>query len=197
VPIKDLIFEHRLYLPSAGAAIAASAGVFFFSERFFRQKGAWKVLAAAVVIFVLPLSIAAYERNKVWKNEVTLYEDAVKKSPAKERVRYNLAWAYHRNGELDKAIKEYKADLLLAPGKDKAHYNLGLIYRSMGKNDEAERHFLEALRIKPDPVAYYNLAMLYHSGGDIDKAIASYEAALMANQHEDALYNPGRPHGKR
>lgn len=191
VPIKDLIFEHRLYLPSAGAAIAASAAVFLFSERFLRQ-GPWKVLAAAALIFVLPLSIAAYERNKVWKNEVTLYEDAVKKSPAKERVRYNLAWAYHRNGELDKAIEEYKATLALAPDKDKAHYNLGLIYQGRGKKDEAERHFLEALRIKPEPVAYYNLAMLYHSSGEIDKAIASYEAAVKARPaYEDALYNLG------
>ena len=192
IPIKDLIFEHRLYLPSAGAAIAASAAVFLFSERFFRHQRAWKVLVAAALIFVLPLSIAAYERNKVWKNEVTLYEDAVKKSPAKERVRYNLAWAYHRNGELDKAVEEYKADLIFAPDKEKAHYNLGLIYQSRGKKDEAERHFLEALRIKPDPVAYYNLAVLYHSRGEIDKAITSYEAAVKARPvYEDALYNLG------
>ena len=192
VPIKDLIFEHRLYLPSAGAAIAASAAVFLFSEKFFSRASAWKVLAAAVVLFVLPLSVAAFERNKVWKNEVTLYEDAVKKSPSKERVRYNLAWAYHRNGELDRAIEEYSADLRLAPDKDKAHYNLALIYRGMGKREEAQRHFLEALRIKPDPVAYYNLAMLYHSAGELDPAIASYEAALKARPgYEDALYNLG------
>lgn len=188
IPIKDLIFEHRLYLPAAGAAIAASAAVFFMAERFSGNAG--KVLVAACVILVLPLSVSAYLRNGVWKNEVTLYEDAVTKSPAKERVRYNLAWAYHRAGEFDKAIEQYNEDLRLAPQKDKAHYNLGLIYRDRGDKQKAERHFIEALRIKPDPTGHYNLAMLYHSGGELDKAISYYEKAIMAKpDYEDAHYN--------
>jgi tetratricopeptide (TPR) repeat protein len=192
IPIKDLIFEHRLYLPMAGGAIAASAAIFFVSERLFKAGNAGWVLAGACVLFVLPLSVSAYTRNGVWKNEVTLYEDAVRKSPGKERVRYNLAWAYHRAGALDKAIEQYNENLRLAPEKDKAHYNLALIYRGRGERALAERHFLEALRIKPDPAAYYNLGMLYHSGGDLDRAISSYEKALEARPgYEDAHYNLG------
>jgi tetratricopeptide (TPR) repeat protein len=190
IPIKDLIFEHRLYLPVAGAAISASAAIFFMVERFSNARNAGKILVAACVILVLPLSVSAYMRNGVWKNEVTLYEDAVTKSPAKERVRYNLAWAYHGAGELDKAIEQYNEDLRLAPEKDKAHYNLGLIYRDRGDKQLAERHFIEALRIKPDPAGQYNLAMLYHSGGELDKAISYYEKAIMARpDYEDAHYN--------
>ena len=190
IPIKDLIFEHRLYLPMAGAAIAASAAVFFIAERFSGAASAGRVLAAACVLLVLPLSVSAHMRNGVWENEVTLYEDAVRKSPGKERVRYNLAWAYHRNGDLDKAIEQYKEDLLLDPDKGKAHYNLALIYSERGQRPLAERHFLEALRIKPDPVADYNLAMLYHSGGELDKAISHYEKAILLRPYyEDAHYN--------
>ncbi|OGP14932.1 MAG: hypothetical protein A2052_05380 [Deltaproteobacteria bacterium GWA2_54_12] len=190
VPIKDLIFEHRLYLPGAGAAIAASAAVFFIAERFSRAANAGRILAAACVILVLPLSVSAYARNGVWKNEVTLFEDAVSKSPAKERVRYNLAWAYHRTGELDKAVEQYNESLRLDPEKNKTHYNLGLIYRDRGEKEKAERHFIEALRIKPDPAGHYNLAMLYHSGGELDKAISHYEKAIMARpDYEDAHYN--------
>ncbi|MBI2401073.1 MAG: tetratricopeptide repeat protein [Deltaproteobacteria bacterium] len=192
VPIKDLIFEHRLYLPAAGAAIVASAAVFFIAGRFSRAENAGRTLAAACVLLVLPLSVSAYMRNGVWNSEVTLYEDAVAKSPAKERVRYNLAWAYHRAGELDKAIEHYNEDLRLAPEKDKAHYNLGLIYRDRGEKEKAERHFTEALRRKPDPAGYYNLAMLYHSGGELDKAISSYEKAITGKpDYEDAHYNLG------
>lgn len=190
VPIKDLIFEHRLYLPSAGAAIAASAAIFFIMKRFSRAIDAGRILAAACVILVLPLSVSAYMRNGVWNNEVTLYEDAVAKSPAKERVRYNLAWAYHRTGELDKAIEQYNEALRLDPEKNKTHYNLGLIYRDRGEKPLAERHFTEALRIKPDPAGHYNLAMLYHSGGELDKAISSYEKAITGRpDYEDAHYN--------
>ncbi|CAG1065372.1 TPR repeat-containing protein YrrB [uncultured bacterium] len=191
VPIKDLIFEHRLYLPSAGAAIAASAGVFFLADRF-TGMSALRALAAACVVLVLPLSVSAYMRNGVWENEVTLFEDAVSKSPAKERPRYNLAWAYHRKGELDKAIEHYSGTLRLAPEKEKAHYNLGLIYQGRGETEKAERHLLEALRIKPEPAAYYNLAMLYHSSGGLERAISSYRDAIAAKPgYEDAHYNLG------
>lgn len=192
VPIKDLIFEHRLYLPMAGASIAASAAIFLFSEKFLKARNAGKILAAACVLLVLPLAVSAYARNGVWKNEVTLYEDAVRKSPGKERVRYNLAWAYHRNGELDKAVEQYKENLLLKPEKDKAHYNLALIYQGRGDRQLAERHFLEALRIKPNHAAQYNLAMLYHSGGELDRAISYYEKAILSKpDFEDAHYNLG------
>jgi Flp pilus assembly protein TadD len=192
VPIKDLIFEHRLYLPSAGAAIAASAGVFFLVDRLPVKMSALRALAAACVLLVLPLSVSAYMRNGVWENEITLFEDAVSKSPAKERPRYNLAWAYHREGELDKAIEHYSETLRLAPEKDKAHYNLGLIYQGRGDTSKAERHFLEALRLKPEPAAYYNLAMLYHSSGDLERAISSYMDAIAAKPgYENAHYNLG------
>lgn len=192
VPIKDLIFEHRLYLPSVGAALAASAAVFFIAGRVFRRQSAWAVFAAAVLVLVLPLSAASYLRNDVWENGITLYEDAARKSPDKERVRYNLAWAYHKAGALDRAIEEYTAALRLAPDKDKTHYNLAQIYSGRGEKDKAERHFLEALRIKPGPVAYYNLALLYHSKGELDRSIASFEAAVRLDPaYEDALYNLG------
>jgi tetratricopeptide (TPR) repeat protein len=192
VPIKDLIFEHRLYLPSAGAAIAASAAVFFLVGRLQAKVSAGRALAAACVLLVLPLSVSAYMRNGVWENEVTLFEDAVSKSPGKERPRYNLAWAYHRNGELDKAIEHYSETLRLAPEKEKAHYNLGLIYQGRGDTVKAERHLLEALRLKPEPAAYYNLAMLYHSSGDLERAISSYREAIAAKPgYEDAHYNLG------
>lgn len=191
VPIKDLIFEHRLYLPMAGLSIAASSALFMAAGALLPAMDARKALIAGCVIFVLPLSVAAYLRNGVWKNEVTLYEDAVRKSPGKERVRYNLAWAYHRNGQLDKAIEEYYEDLKLDPRKEKAHYNLALIYRDRKDREKAEYHFLEALRITPsNPVAHYNLAMLYHSTGDLDRAIESYNKAVEAKpDYEDAHYN--------
>lgn len=190
VPIKDLIFEHRMYLPMAGTSIAASS-IVFLALSLAPSLDERKRLAVACLVLVLPLSIAAYARNNVWKNEITLYEDAVMKAPGKERVRYNLAWAYHRNGHMDKAIEQYNEDLKIDPERDKAHYNLALIYRERKDAQKAEHHFLETIRIKPQhPVAHYNLAMLYHSSGDLDRAIASYNRAVEVNPgYEDARYN--------
>ena len=187
VPIKDLVFEHRLYLPSVGAAIAASAAIFLAAGR----APSWKALAAACVLLVLPLSIAAFQRNKVWQSGVALYEDAVKKSPDKERVRYNLAWEYHMAGEIDKAVAQYYEVLKIAPGKHKAHFNLGAIFMTRGDNGRAKTHFLEAARLDPkDPYVYNNLAAIYHNEKEIGRAIEMYRLAVQANpRYEDASYN--------
>ncbi|MDP2688983.1 MAG: tetratricopeptide repeat protein [Deltaproteobacteria bacterium] len=196
IPIKDIIFEHRLYLPSVGAAFSFAALAFYAVSRL---RGRWKVsfttAAAALVLFIIvPLTAASYRRNSVWKDEVTLHEDTVRKSPGKERAHYNLAWAYQRKGELEKAIVHYEENIRLKPDKDKAHYNLALIYQGrQGRGDagRAMAHFREAVRLKPDnAVAYYNMAMLYWEKGEARAAVDAYNAAIAIDPaYGNAHYN--------
>lgn len=195
IPIKDIIFEHRLYLPSIGASLAfSSAALYLFESLKKRYAFGISTVTAAFVItafMALPLGAATYMRNSVWENEVTLYEDILKKSPNKERVRYNLAWAYHKRGEKDKAVVSYYEDLKLEPNKDRAHYNLALIFQEKGEREKAIFHYAETLRIKPDNVdAYYNLATLYHEKNDTDSAIRCLLSALnLKPAFENAHYN--------
>src|SRR3990170_8218968 len=191
IPIKDLIFEHRLYLPGAGAAIAASAVIFLLFGLSKSPRAVRNGFAASIAALVMPLALATYERNKVWQNGVTLYEDAVAKSPEKERVRYNLAWSYHLSGDIDKAVAAYYDDLRLDPDKQKAHYNLGKIFMDRREYGRAKRHFGEAARIDPtDAYAYYNLASLHLFENDIGNAIKFYTKSVEAMpQYENANYN--------
>ncbi len=191
IPIKDVIFEHRLYLPSFGAALAFSAAA-FYAARKIRPTG--DIIRPAVIIVLLtavPLGAATYRRNSVWENEATLYEDAVRKSPDKERVRYNLAWAYQTRGETDKALKQYLEDLRLDPKKEKAHYNIAVIYQTRGDGGEALRHFAEAVRLNPaNAIAYYNMALIYQAKGDTKSAVLCNLQAVAINPgYEDAHYN--------
>ncbi|MFQ5735518.1 MAG: tetratricopeptide repeat protein [Thermodesulfobacteriota bacterium] len=195
IPIKDIIFEHRLYLPSVGAAVFFSSAAFYGVSRARERAltGLSYSVAAVVLILVVavPLAAASYRRNMVWRDEVSLYEDTVSKSPGKERAHYNLAWAYHRRGELDRAIEQYKDTLRLKPDKDKAHYNLALIYQGRKDFKNAEMHFREALRLKPgNAVGWYNLAMLYWSAGDAGRAVEAYKESIRLNPaDENAHYN--------
>jgi len=195
IPIKDVIFEHRLYLPSVGAAIVFSSLAFYVISRFGKGVSRLSFTKAAIVLAVVvgvPLATAAHARNSVWRSEVSLHEDTASKSPEKERAHYNLAWAYHRAGRLDRAEEEYKQVLRLKPDKAKAHYNLALIYQSRGMDDEALAHFKEAARIDPatSSVAWYNMALIYWSRHDAAAAIDAYKRAIAVNPaYEDAHYN--------
>ncbi|MBI5641948.1 MAG: tetratricopeptide repeat protein [Deltaproteobacteria bacterium] len=197
IPIKDIIFEHRLYLPSPGMAIAFSSFALFlaglFKARFGLKASSSAVTIALLLVTAAPLGAASYVRNKVWVNEIRLFEDIVRKSPKKERVRYNLAWVYQVRGKKEKAIEQYKESIKLEPNKDKSHYNAALIYQSMNDNVNAIAHFKEAVRISPkNAVAYYNMAASYVEMGDRPAAIECYKEAIRINPgYEDAQYNIG------
>ncbi|MBI4949939.1 MAG: tetratricopeptide repeat protein [Deltaproteobacteria bacterium] len=191
IPIKDLIFEHRLYLPSAGAALFTATAIFFLKDRIAPGLKTAAFTALAVAVLATPLGVATYMRNSLWSDEAAIFEDAARKSPGKERVHYNLAWAYQRKGENDRAIAHYKETIRLKPDKDKAHYNLAVLYQTTGDNAGALEHFKEVVRLSPNnAVARYNMAAIYHDMGDDPGAIESYSEAIRINPgYGDAHFN--------
>jgi len=153
IPIKDVIFEHRLYLPG--------------------------ILVIVLIIMILPLSVATYHRNQVWKDEVALWTDVVKKSPEKARGYDNLGVAYYQQGQINEAIKEYKTAIRLDPNSHDAHYDLAVAYNKQGRIDDAVEEFNTTLRLKPNIAEiHYNLGLVYSRHGRIDEAIKAYTEAL-------------------
>ena len=195
VPIQDVIFEHRLYLPSVGVFMAFTAGVFYAFER----KGLKSVHAAYLLVVIsVVLSGAAYKRNLAWADDVTLWEDVVRKSPAKARSHYNLGAAYYSEGRTDDAIAGYGEAIRLKPDFAKAYYNLANLYAGEGRLDEAVKEYTEALRFKPDYVkAHNNLGVAYGRKGLTDLAMEEFRAALRQNpDYAEAHSNLGSAYFK-
>ncbi|MFZ3072328.1 MAG: tetratricopeptide repeat protein [Thermodesulfobacteriota bacterium] len=90
---------------------------------------------------------AAFKRNPVWDNEVTLGEDIIAKAPQKPKSRFNLGNAYYIAKRLPDAIKEFEAAVYLNPFYSEAHYNLGIAYGDNGQSDLAYRHMQEGMRL--------------------------------------------------
>ncbi|MEK7699479.1 MAG: tetratricopeptide repeat protein, partial [Planctomycetota bacterium] len=186
IPIRDVIFEHRVYLPSVGAITAFSMAVFYvfhfiiqrsrISTSYFSLPTSYFFLLSSIVIV---LSIATYERNIIWQDRVSLWEDVVSKSPKKVRGHINLGVAYDDKGLTDKAIEKYQIALGIKPDYAEAHINLGVAYNNKGLSDKAVEEYRIALGIKPDYAeAYYNLGIAYKDKGLTDKAIEEYRIAL-------------------
>ena len=93
--LPDFIFEHRIYLPLAGAAFVTALLAERVVRRIFRDDpaGRWVLLAAATPVLVV-LFFATQSRNKVWASDETLWEDAAKKAPNKPRPLTNLGLFY-------------------------------------------------------------------------------------------------------
>ena len=186
VPIRDVIFEHRLYLPSIGAIIAFTSGV-LYGVSYARERLNIKIsLTLATCILLLatafPLGIAAYKRNFIWKDEITLWKDVVRKSPNKARGHNNMGLAYYNQKRLDGAMKEFMNAISLNPDYAEAHNNLGLVYYNKGRVDDAIKEYLTALELNPNfAMAHNNLGLVYYNKGRVDDAIKEYLTALGLN----------------
>jgi tetratricopeptide (TPR) repeat protein len=180
IPIRDVIFEHRVYLPSVGffiAVIAAiGAGMERWGERVAYTK---KVVVYFMLSVMLVLSGATYARNAVWKDSLRLWGNTIEGSPNKARPHLNLGNAYNAKGRLDEEIKEYEIALKLNPHYVEVHNNLGLAYNAQGRTDEAINEYKIALKLNPDYAdPHYNLGLAYIAQDRIDEAINEYKIML-------------------
>ncbi len=194
IPIPMLIDEYRVYLPSVGAFMAIATGIFMLVEELRNKMPQIRSVAMPLFfLIILVLSATTFARNIVWKKEITLWEDAAKKSPNKSRPHNNLGTFYKNLGRLDDSLREYQTALLLNPDYADARNNLGLVFFRRGRIDQAIEQYLIALKLNPDYAdAHYNLGLAFFNKGWIDKAIEQYQIALKLNpDHTDAHNNLG------
>ncbi|MFQ5672707.1 MAG: tetratricopeptide repeat protein [Nitrospinales bacterium] len=175
ISLDNVIYEHRLYLPSVGFFIALMFGFFHVVGKpaIFKLTGFF--LGLLVVIFV----IGTYHRNQVWKDEVTLWADVAAKSPGKGRAHYNLGLALALRGTVGPAVMEYNRALTIDPKNVEARLNLGVAYLQMNFPEKAVEQYRLALALRPDYAdAYYNLGVAYAQLEKKDKAAAYYRKTL-------------------
>ena len=179
VPIKDVMFEHRVYLPSFGWALAVVAAVSYGMERWGRGAGEDAALAAAVVFIGLTIVLAgaAVKRNGVWRDGVALWEDMVRKSPDMPAGTFALGYAYYQSKRYEEAIAQFKAVIRDVPEFAEAYNNLGNTYHAMDRYEEAAVEYAGAIKLKPDDSKIYlNLGLALADSGDIVGAVAACEA---------------------
>ncbi len=187
IPIRDVIFEHRLYLPSLGFFLALTSGIVLAATK---GEKAIRPLRYSMLFLIVAFSVAAYARNALWKDSLKLCEDVVRKSPNKSDPHNCLGLVYAERGYLDKAIKEYVTALAINSDNPEAHNNLGVAYEKQGYLEEAIDEYLAALRSAPYyPDARNNLGYAYHKQGHIDKAVHEYLFALKINPNLADTHN--------
>ena len=157
IPIsQNVIFEHRTYLPGFGFFLAMTCAFFYF----FREQ--YLKIALIILLMVAAVNTAlTYQRNKIWKNEYTLWDDCLKKSPDKARVNNNFGTTLSDKGKFVQAIYYYNKAILLAPDY-LPYYNRGKAYSKLGQYQRSIEDYNEAIRLKPDYAnAYDNRGFAY------------------------------------
>jgi len=167
-----IIFEHRTYLPSMLVCLVAVA----LAYRHIRWR--WGTVVALCAM-VAVCSVWTYERNRVWRDDVALWSDCVRKSPSKARPHNSLGAALARQGRLEAAMSHYSRALEIKPNFAEPHCNLGTALVHQDRLEEAVSHFLKALEIKPDYAkAHNNLGSALARQGKLEEAMSHFTEAL-------------------
>ncbi|MBI3802279.1 MAG: tetratricopeptide repeat protein [Nitrospirae bacterium] len=197
--IIETLFEHRLYLPSIGLFISVSA-VLLAGPITFKRVLPLRWGFGGIAVAVLCLSIATYQRNGIWKDEMTLWGDVVKKSPAKARGYNNLGIAYAKHKRFDEAEAAFEKSIALKPDDANALNNLGNVYKNHGQIAKAIEAYQGAIRINPALYrSYYNIGVVYEKEGHLEEAITFYQKALLLSSEDDLgeiYFNIGNTYAK-
>lgn len=195
IPIVDVIFEHRVYLPSAGFFLAVtSAAAGLIARRATTRKRAWIALA----VIGLVLTTATIRRNTVWLDELRLWEDTAGKSPHKPRVLNNLATYYLARNMPGKAIDPLLKALEREPGSPESLNNLGLLLDQVpevrGRYDNGRKYLngdnsVNVRFITPwAACTRNNLGLVYELQGNRTKAVELYEKAAALDPANEAAW---------
>jgi protein O-mannosyl-transferase len=183
IPIADVIFEHRIYLPSVGLFTAMVVSIVRLVDVYVSKKPATIVLVALIFLSI-SLTGASYARNNVWRDEITIWSDVVMKSPMKARAHNNLGFAFEKRGLYNKALEHLTRAISLNLVFDDAYYNRGNVYCKMGQYDLAIYDYTQTIMINPLHVnAYNNRGILVSLKGNYDQAINDFNMALMINPY--------------
>ncbi len=188
VPIKDVIFEHRLYLPMAGFSFFLAAGIFYIFKGRHQQ---WALIALAVLVG--GYSLLTYQRNKVWRSEYTLWDDVIHKAPRLARAYLNRGAASHMRGDIDPAFQDYNKAIELGMDDPIVFNNRGMIFQSRGDIRAALADYDEGIRLNPLYAGIWNSrGVADRAIGDLDAAIRDFSMAVKINRYyTTAIFNRG------
>ena len=90
IPIRDVVFEHRTYLPNLGLAILSAWILFDLLPR----RMSMRVVTVLSLVIVIALGVTTWRRNQVWRDPITLWTSNTEEAPTKVRAWVHLGNYY-------------------------------------------------------------------------------------------------------
>ena len=169
-------------------------GLFFFiakilSPKFESPKS--KVVVLSILIgYSIVFSVITFQRNKVWKDTLTLFDDIILKDPTIYQAYTSRGLA--RVGKDDKgAMEDYNESIRLNPNYVEALINRGVLRARQKNHQGALEDYNEVIRVDPTIFkAYYNRGNAKGILKDIQGSIEDYTSAIRVHpDYPEAYFN--------
>jgi tetratricopeptide (TPR) repeat protein len=99
------------------------------------------------VFFLTANAYGIYQRNKVWKDERSLWHDVTIKSPKNGRGHMNYGLALMADGDYTNAEISFNKALEYVPNYSSIYTNLGILKNAIGDKESADKYFKKSLSL--------------------------------------------------
>ena len=183
IPFAEVLNDHRSFIPYMGLTMAFVFGVKYlldtYLSHFIAQKRTKVALLVLGALFLAGNAYGVYNRNKVWKDELSLWKDVTLKSPKNGRGFMNYGLALMASGDLDNAEINYNKALDLRPNYSYIYTNLAILQAAKGDKVTAENNFKKAISFQQHAYThmyYYGRFLL--GEGRYDEAIDAFTQVM-------------------
>jgi len=184
-PFDDVIFEHRLYLPMAGFCIFLVSSLYELLGRH-----SLKYMLAIVALIVLGNTVLTYQRNQIWKDDISLWSDVTMKSPHKARGYNNLGLAFEHDRKFFEAIADFDKAIEINDRYAEGYNNRAGVYNQINNFAQAIADYDKAIELTPFYAeAYYNRGVAYASRGFLTQAFLDFNKAIKLYPNYAKAYN--------
>ncbi len=174
---------------AAAATVALRYGLARLAEA--RRRPARLVAGGGAAALVALLATLAWQQATIYEDEHLFYSHIVSYNPVARSAHHNRGLWLHKQGRSEEALADFHRELQNRPDYDNPHVSIGIIHDQANRFVEAEKHYRNALRIKPhNKEALNNLPLLLvrrgqgeEQQGRIKEAEALYQQALQVVPH--------------
>ena len=194
VVLAEVTNDHRYFIGFIGLNLAV---LWTIARLLGRAPASLARLAPFVAVAVLIAHAAGtHFRNRVWRNDETLWADVAQKSPRNGRGLMNYGLALMKRGRLTEARDLFIRAQQFTPFYSYLEVNLGIVNAALGDHAAAERHYRRGLDLDgsvPVTHRYYARWLLERGRGvealpHVQALVAISPADIDAKRQLMALY---------
>ena len=179
--------DRYTYIPMIGLTIALVWGLSEILKPWLRIQVA---LATAAVAACFTLT---WFQVQTWRDDISLYQHAIRVVPDNYLARFNLAAVLEAQGRTDDAVTLLREAVRVRPYYVPARAELGQLLAVEGHPDEAVRELQAAVELRPDDaIARFRFGSVLGSLGRVNEAEEEFAQAIrLQPDNADAHYNLG------
>ena len=190
IPLRDLAFEHRMYLPLAVVLTGLVLGVYHFCVC--QGVAVQRRVQGLIILSVLISSVWGYltwERNRAYHSPLLMWQDVITKRPDNPRAYNNYGKYLRDEGRLHESIEYFQKALALQADYGDAYLNLGSVHIDLGQPQQAEALTARALALNSqDGVALNNMGAIYANREEYAQAVSYFQEALKQGFNQPGVY---------